>query len=101
MAGCLLFSLTLDTPFGSVDQHRDSMSSPFGEPPLGIDLSENQMPQINATVIALCVLAAFVVALRFFTKIKVQRTGISEDDWLILGSLVAYFLLHKFNEDMH
>lgn len=73
------------------------MSSLFGEPPSGIDLSADQMPKINATVIAMCALAAIAVALRFFAKIRVQRSGVAEDDWFILASLVGYSLLHYIN----
>ncbi|KNG89602.1 integral membrane protein PTH11-like protein [Aspergillus nomiae NRRL 13137] len=59
----------------------------FGPQPPGIDLSDNQTPQINATVIALYTIAAVSVILRFDTGIKVQKIKLGIDDWLIAASL--------------
>lgn len=60
----------------------------FGPQPPGIDLNDNQTPQINATVIALYIVAVIAVILRFVTRIKVQRISLGIDDWLIAASLV-------------
>ncbi|KAF7617949.1 integral membrane protein PTH11-like protein [Aspergillus flavus] len=60
----------------------------FGPQPPGIDLNDNQTPQINATVIALYIVAVIAVILRFVTRIKVQRISLGLDDWLIAASLV-------------
>lgn len=61
----------------------------FGPQPPGIDLNDNQTPQINATVIALYIVAVIAVILRFVTRIKVQRISLGLDDWLIAASLVS------------
>ncbi|OOO14096.1 hypothetical protein OAory_01026910 [Aspergillus oryzae] len=61
----------------------------FGPQPPGIDLNDNQTPQINATVIALYIVAVIAVILRFVTRIKVQRISLGLDDWLIAASLFA------------
>lgn len=60
------------------------MSSPFGKLPPGTDLSENNAPRNNATVVAMCVLAAVAIVLRIVARIRVQHAKIAADDWLIL-----------------
>ena len=61
----------------------------FGPKPPSIDLSDNQTPQINATVIALYIVAVVAVMLRFVTRIKIQNIRLGIDDWLIAASLVS------------
>ncbi|KAE8410105.1 hypothetical protein BDV37DRAFT_290263 [Aspergillus pseudonomiae] len=62
----------------------------FGPQQPGIDLSDNQTPQINATVIALYTIAVVSVILRFVTRIKVQKIKLGIDDWLIAASLILF-----------
>ncbi|KAJ1708398.1 integral membrane protein PTH11-like protein [Aspergillus flavus] len=69
----------------------------FGPQPPGIDLNDNQTPQINATVIALYIVAVIAVILRFVTRIKVQRISLGIDDWLIAASLLQLYWVNTFN----
>ncbi|KAE8320092.1 hypothetical protein BDV41DRAFT_559600 [Aspergillus transmontanensis] len=62
----------------------------FGPQPPSIDLNDNQTPQINATVIALYIVAVIAVILRFVTRIKVQKISLGIDDWLIAASLILF-----------
>ncbi|KAB8223315.1 hypothetical protein BDV33DRAFT_188960 [Aspergillus novoparasiticus] len=62
----------------------------FGPQPPGIDLNDNQTPQINATVIALYTVAVIAAILRFVTRIKVQKTNLGIGDWLIAASLILF-----------
>ncbi|KAE8365612.1 hypothetical protein BDV27DRAFT_144277 [Aspergillus caelatus] len=62
----------------------------FGPQPPGIDLNDNQTPQINATVIALYIVAVVAVILRFVTRIKIQNIRLGIDDWLIAASLILF-----------
>lgn len=64
--------------------------SVFGESPVGIDLSANNCERNNAAVITTYVLAAVFVALRFYTRFRVQQTQVASDDWMILAALVRY-----------
>ena len=62
----------------------------FGKSPVGIDLSANNCERNNASVITTYLLAAVFVALRFYTRYRVQRTEVASDDWIILAALVRY-----------
>ncbi|KAE8337139.1 hypothetical protein BDV24DRAFT_154585 [Aspergillus arachidicola] len=62
----------------------------FGPQPPGIDLNDNQTPQINATVIALYIVAVIAAILRFVTRIKVQKISLGIDDRLIAASLILF-----------
>jgi hypothetical protein len=64
------------------------MSSLFGEPPLGIDLTENYTPRNNAVVITVYILAALAVGLRIIARTRAQNARIPADDWLIVAALV-------------
>ncbi|ODM18128.1 hypothetical protein SI65_05999 [Aspergillus cristatus] len=63
--------------------------SVFGESPVGIDLSANNRERNNTAVITTYVLAAVFVALRFYTRFRVQQTKVASDDWMILAALLA------------
>ncbi|OJD18496.1 hypothetical protein AJ78_01485 [Emergomyces pasteurianus Ep9510] len=65
------------------------MSSVLGDPPPGIDLTENRNREFNASISTVYGLAVLAIALRFFTRIKVQNFAIKADDWLILVSLAS------------
>lgn len=65
------------------------MSSVLGDAPPGTDLTENRNREFNASVATVYGLAAISVALRFFTRVKMQNFTVKADDWLILVSLVS------------
>ncbi|KAL2817986.1 hypothetical protein BDW59DRAFT_165692 [Aspergillus cavernicola] len=67
------------------------MSSPFGDPPSGLDLSESHTARNNAITIALTVLATVAVALRMITRVKVQKINFAADDWFIVASLIPTY----------
>ncbi|KAL4780315.1 hypothetical protein BJX76DRAFT_364423 [Aspergillus varians] len=67
------------------------MSSPFGDPPPGIDLSESHTARNNAATIAMTVLATGAVVLRMITRVKVQKIPLEADDWFIVASLVPTY----------
>ncbi|PGH15911.1 hypothetical protein AJ79_02078 [Helicocarpus griseus UAMH5409] len=60
---------------------------PFGDPPPGIDLSVNRTRTNNAAVATTYGLAVIAVALRFYTRMRMQHVAIKADDWVILVSL--------------
>ncbi|OAT12111.1 hypothetical protein BDBG_07502 [Blastomyces gilchristii SLH14081] len=63
--------------------------SVLGEPPPGIDLTENRNREFNASAATVYGLAVIAVALRFYTRTKIQNFAIKIDDWLILLSLFS------------
>ncbi|EER38060.1 conserved hypothetical protein [Histoplasma capsulatum var. duboisii H88] len=65
------------------------MSSVLGGAPPGTDLTENRNREFNASVATVYGLAVISVALRFFTRVKVQNFTVKADDWLILVSLAS------------
>ncbi|KAK1145216.1 hypothetical protein N8T08_004368 [Aspergillus melleus] len=64
------------------------MPSPFGEPPIDINLGENHTPRNNATVVCMFGLAATAVALRVIARVKVQHAPIAADDWFIFAAML-------------
>ncbi|KKZ62461.1 hypothetical protein EMCG_03124 [[Emmonsia] crescens] len=63
--------------------------SVLGDPPPGTDLTENRNREFNASIATTFGLAIIAVALRFFTRIRLQNFAIKIDDWLILVSLAS------------
>lgn len=61
----------------------------FGPPPHNIDLDENKTPENNGAMITVYVLAVIAVILRFVSRMKVQRTFLAADDWVIAASVVS------------
>ncbi|KAH8425101.1 uncharacterized protein LDX57_002850 [Aspergillus melleus] len=64
------------------------MPSPFGEPPIDINLGENHTPRNNATVVCMFGLAATAVALRVIARVRVQHAPIAADDWFIFAAML-------------
>ncbi|RJE23759.1 hypothetical protein PHISCL_03899 [Aspergillus sclerotialis] len=60
----------------------------FGPPPPNIDLGENKTPKNNGAMIAVYTLAVIAVILRFVSRMKVQRTFLGPDDWVIAASVI-------------
>lgn len=65
------------------------MSSPFGEPPKGLNLEEDSTGRNDAVVVCMYALAFVTIGFRLFSRIKVQQASIGLDDWLIVGALVC------------
>lgn len=65
------------------------MSSPFGEPPKGLNLEEDSTGRNDAVVVCMYALAFVTIGFRLFSRIKVQQANIGLDDWLIIGALVC------------
>ncbi|RDW65716.1 putative integral membrane protein Pth11-like [Aspergillus mulundensis] len=67
------------------------MADHFGAPPSALDLSESHIPRNNAVAVSLTLVASLAVALRLFTRARVQRVPWMADDWFILASLVPTY----------
>ncbi|GAQ45190.1 hypothetical protein AtubIFM55763_006651 [Aspergillus tubingensis] len=65
------------------------MSSPFGEPPKGLNLEEDSTGRNDAVVVCMYALAFVTIGFRLFSRIKVQQASIGLDDWLIVGALLS------------
>ncbi|KAE8393535.1 hypothetical protein BDV23DRAFT_180596 [Aspergillus alliaceus] len=65
------------------------MSSPFGEPPPDLDLSQSHTARNNAVVIAVYTLAAIAIILRVIARIRIQHATVAADDWLIVAALIS------------
>ncbi|OJJ42185.1 hypothetical protein ASPZODRAFT_77553 [Penicilliopsis zonata CBS 506.65] len=63
--------------------------SPFGDAPAGTDLTANRRLQDNAAVTATYIMAVLAIALRFYTRFRVQQAALAADDWTILVSLLG------------
>ncbi|KAJ5171648.1 hypothetical protein N7492_004241 [Penicillium capsulatum] len=61
----------------------------FGEPPVGINLTESRVNDNNRVVITMVCLVAVAVLLRFIARLFLLRNPLKADDWLVIGSLVA------------
>ena len=67
-------------------------------PPVGLDLSESQIPRILGVNIATLILAIFAVALRFISR-RVSNAKFWWDDWLTLPALVCVSLRSCYGID--
>ncbi|PGH02831.1 hypothetical protein GX51_04443 [Blastomyces parvus] len=65
------------------------MSTLLGQAPPGIDLTENRNREFNASASTVYGLAVLSVALRFYTRTRIQNFAIKIDDWLILLALFS------------
>ncbi|PWY66393.1 hypothetical protein BO94DRAFT_332575 [Aspergillus sclerotioniger CBS 115572] len=65
------------------------MSSPFGEPPKGLNLKESSTARNDAVVISMYMLAAVTICFRLFSRKMIQQAKIGLDDWLILSALLS------------
>ncbi|KAJ6096867.1 hypothetical protein N7486_007613 [Penicillium sp. IBT 16267x] len=52
-------------------------------PPAGVDLSQDQNPRNNAAIIVLCALAAIVLPIRIFVRIRTNKK-LRSDDWIMI-----------------
>lgn len=66
-----------------------SATGDFGPAPPGMDLAENQTPQILGAVVTLMVVGTLAVLLRVFTRAKTSQTNFGIDDLLIVAALVS------------
>lgn len=64
----------------------------FGPAPAGVDLAENQQPQMLGAVITLMIIGTLAVILRIYTRAKSSQTNFGLDDFLIFASLVSLYL---------
>lgn len=60
----------------------------FGEPPAGTNLNDSQVHINDGAVIAMLVLAAVAVLLRFVARFSL-RNPLMADDWLVIAALVG------------
>ncbi|KAK3313996.1 pth11-like integral membrane protein [Apodospora peruviana] len=58
----------------------------FGPPPEGTDLTENRAHENDAAAVAMLVLSAIFMILRFMARV-VQRSGLHMDDWVTIVAL--------------
>ncbi|KAF2109445.1 hypothetical protein BDV96DRAFT_554693 [Lophiotrema nucula] len=64
------------------------MSSPWGPPPPGLDITENQNANIIGSVAVVMVIGLSAVALRIFARLSRTGPGLGVDDYVILGAAV-------------
>lgn len=60
----------------------------IGEPPTGVDLSENRIAQNDGTVAAVMAIATAFVGLRFWARTTKGSSNLAYDDWFLLAALV-------------
>ncbi|KAJ5169215.1 uncharacterized protein N7482_004809 [Penicillium canariense] len=65
----------------------------LGPPPANVDLKQDRRWTDNAAVITICVITAFMVAIRFIVRIRGQKPKILLDEWLMAATLVPMFAL--------
>lgn len=69
-----------------------SVSGDFGEPPAGINLSDDQSGQIIGAVTTLMVLSSVFIVVRLFTRFFQKAGGLAADDYLIVVGWVRIIL---------
>ncbi|RDW65718.1 uncharacterized protein DSM5745_09457 [Aspergillus mulundensis] len=67
------------------------VESIFGDPPPDLDLSDSNVARNNGVASTLTVAATLIVALRMYTRVKIQKLPCGPDDWLIVVSLVPAY----------
>jgi hypothetical protein len=58
-------------------------------PPAGVDLSQDQNLPNNIAIIIVCALAAIVLPIRIFVRIRTNKT-LRIDDWLMIIAMVSW-----------
>ncbi|KAL4908512.1 hypothetical protein BDW74DRAFT_101386 [Aspergillus multicolor] len=83
-------SLLAPVHSSSMDLERP-VESIFGDQPPGIDLTESNVAMNNGVAATLTVVATLVVALRLYTRIKIQKLPCEADDWLVAVALIPAY----------
>lgn len=66
-----------------------AITAVFGEPPAGLDLTDNTTSRDDATVITMAILAVLAVAGRMWAR-HIKAAPLWVDDWLIFVALVGH-----------
>ena len=61
----------------------------IGEPPVGLDLSEDRIAQNDGIVAAVMAIATVFVGLRFWARTANRSATLEYDDWSLLVALVC------------
>lgn len=71
-----------------------SSTGVFGDPPAGMDLSENQDSAVINAVVTLMVIATVFVVLRIVARIIEKGEGLAFDDYLVMLGLVCLSIFY-------
>ncbi|KAJ5951385.1 uncharacterized protein N7479_009798 [Penicillium vulpinum] len=66
-----------------MDMEHMNMTSVFGPPPPGVDLTENRNVQDTIAVVSVCALAIVTIIFRLIVRVYVQGARLEADDWLV------------------
>lgn len=64
-------------------------------PPAGVDLSQDQNLGNNIAIIVVCALAAIVLPIRIFVRIRTNKT-LRVDDWIMIIAMVSWEVNRSF-----
>lgn len=64
-------------------------------PPAGVDLSQDQNLGNNIAIIIVCALAAIVLPIRIFVRIRTNKT-LRVDDWIMIIAMVSLEVNQQF-----